>query len=113
MIRTTQHVLKRGPGSFVQGRWINGAETPATISASVQPANKSDYAHLVAQFDGRRISKAVRIYTGDKLNAAGEDLKNGDILVWEGDRYIVTGESPWRTTILAHYRYLAIKELEQ
>ena len=112
MIRTTQHVLIRAPGGYVAGRWMNGAETPATISASVQPAKKPDYDLLESQFDGRRITKAVRIYTATKLNAAGEDARNGDILLWEGDRYVIAGIAPWRTTLLAHYRYLAIKELE-
>lgn len=112
MIRTPQNILTRAPGGHVAGRWVDGAETQGTILASVQPAKAGDYERLEATLGGRRISRAVRIYTATKLNVAGEDLKNGDILVWQGHRYIVAGESPWRTTMLAHYRYLAIGELE-
>lgn len=113
MIRTTQHVLFRAPGEHAKGRWVDGAETPGTIQASVQPAKKVDYDLMQAQLDGRRIAAAVRIYTDTRLNVAGENASNGDVLLWEGKRYTVAGVAPWRTTILAHYRYLAIMEPEK
>lgn len=112
MIRTPQDVMFRAPGSRASGRWVDGAETPGKITASVQPATLSDYDTLQNQLGGKRIERAVRIYTATRLNVAGENSSNGDILIWQGARYVVSAVSQWRTTPLRHYRYLAIKELE-
>lgn len=113
MIRTPQTMMFRGTGSRATGVWVDGPETPGTILASVQPATLSDYDKMQNQIGGKRIERMVRIYTNTRLNVAGENGTNGDILIWEGSRYIVSAVSPWRTTPLRHYRYWAIKELEQ
>lgn len=113
MIRTPQQVLIRTPGHRDENeRWVEGSETSDTILASVQPATSGDYDELQSTQAGRRIERVVRVYTGSRMNVAGEDLVNGDILLWEGSRYIFVAVSPWRTTALKHYRYLASKELE-
>lgn len=112
MIRTPQTLKTRSPGGYVGLDWVDGAETDLTLLGSVQPATKGDYERLQAELGGRRTGAAVRLYTDVKLNVAGQDAKNGDVLIWEGDRYIVCAVSPWRTTIIRHYRYLAAKELE-
>lgn len=112
MIRTPQTIKRRSPGGYVGLDWVDGAETDLTLLGSVQPATKGDYERLQNDFGGRRTGAAVRLYTDQLLNVAGDDLNNGDVLVWEGDRYIIAAKSPWRTTVLRHYRYLAIKEKE-
>lgn len=114
MIRTPQQIVKRASGSRdSNGRWVDGtAASTSTVLASVQPASAGDYDTLQALDLGRRIERSVRIYTAARLNVAGEDGHNGDILVWQGVRYVVMAVSPWRTTALRHYRYLASKELE-
>lgn len=113
MIRTPQNMMFRTPGSRATGYWVEGAETAGTILASVQPATLSDYDQMRNELGGKRIERMVRIYTATRLNVAGENGSNGDILIWEGARYVVSAVSPWRTTPLRHYRYWAIKELEQ
>lgn len=113
MIRTPQQVLIRSPGYRDENeRWVEGSETSGTILASVQPATSSDYDELRSNPEGRRIERVVRVYTDSRLSVAGESLTNGDILLWEGARYIFVAVSPWRTTVLKHFRYLASKELE-
>lgn len=112
MIRTPQQIMVRSEGQRTEGRWVDGEETPATIMASVQPATLGDHDTLRATQGGRRIERVVRIYTDARLNVAGENKTNGDHLLWEGERYLIIAISPWRTTILRHYRYLASKELE-
>jgi hypothetical protein len=112
MIRTPQTVIRRSPGQEIRGRWVEGQELPPeTILASVQPANAGDYDTLEATNSGRRIERVVRVYTDALLPVAGADDTNGAILVWEGERYLFIAISPWRTTVLKHYRYLASKEL--
>jgi hypothetical protein len=112
MIRSPQSILIRSPGQRVNGVWQNGAETPGTIIASVQPATASDNDQMQNLLGGKRIERAVRIYTAERLNVAGENRSNGDVLLWQGARYIVSAVGQWRTTPLRHYRYIAIKELE-
>lgn len=112
MIRTPQQMMFRSPGQRVNGIWQEGAETPGTIVASVQPSSLSDNDQLQNMLGGKRIERAVRIYTNTRLNVAGENGSNGDILIWQGTRYVVSAVGQWRTTPLRHYRYIAIKELE-
>jgi hypothetical protein len=104
-------MLRRTPGARDEnGRWVEGGEVPGTFIATVQPAQKNDYDQLQTLPEGRRVERAVRIYTAERLNVAGEDASNGDILLWEGERYLVVAVSAWRTTMLKHYRYLASLE---
>ncbi|WP_237173039.1 hypothetical protein [Paracandidimonas lactea] len=107
-IRTPQTIIPRSEGSRVNGIWQDGADLPAiTILGSVQPATKGDYDQLQAEQSGRRIERLVRLYTDARLPVAGEDRTNGAILLWEGERYLLVAVSPWRSTALKHYRYLA------
>lgn len=114
MIRSPQTVEVRSEGyRDANGRWVEGGTVPTIIIASVQPATSSDYDEMQARPEGRRIERMVRVYTDQKLNVAGEDAHNGDALLWEGSRYTFAAVSPWRTTMLKHYRYLAVKDVEQ
>lgn len=109
--RKPQTIITRQPGSFIKGRWVDGAENPpTTILASVQPATSGDYDQMRAEPGGRRIERLVRVYTRARLDVAGESDRNGAILLWEGERYLFVAVSPWRSTALRHYRYLAALE---
>jgi len=109
--RKPQTIITRQPGQRINGRWVEGGENaPTTILASVQPATLADYDQMQAEPGGRRIERMVRVYTSARLNVAGEDDRNGALLVWEGERYLFVAVSPWRSTALKHYRYLAALE---
>lgn len=110
--RTPQTVLVRQPGERVNGRWVDGGTSPLTVWGTVQPASAGDYDQLRALMEGRRIERVVRLYTDARLAVAGESDANGDFLLWEGTQYLLIAVSPWRTTGLRHYRYLASKVLE-
>lgn len=108
ILRTPQNILRRSPGMRDEnGRWVEGVETPDTIMANVQPASQGDYDQVRAAAEGRRIERLLRVYTAERLNVAGENASNGDLLLWEGARYLLIAVSAWRTTQLGHYRYLA------
>jgi hypothetical protein len=109
--RTEQQFLRRADGRWHNGRWEEGAEEELTVLATVQPASLSDYDTLQAEVGARRLERVVRIYTAEVLLVAGaQNDSNGDILVWQGNRYEVIAVSPWRT-LLPHYRYWASLEL--
>lgn len=106
--RKPVEIILRADGGYVGGHWADGAEqAPVTILASVQPATAGDYDQVRAEQEGRRIERLVRVYTSEDLPVAGEDDSNGAILLWQEGRYLFVAVSPWRSTALRHYRYLA------
>jgi len=109
--RTYQRIT-RSPGQYVDGRWHEGAESELTFRASIQPAKKDDYDQLQALAEGRRVESAVRIYTQTELAVAGEDERNGDQVIYRGDRYLVTAGSDWNMGMrgVNHYRYLGVRK---
>ncbi|WP_029046241.1 hypothetical protein [Cupriavidus sp. amp6] len=115
--RKPTQIRRRAAGQWVEGRWVDGAEEGiVTIPASVQPLRLSDYDELQAQMEGRRIEAAVRIYTGEVLNVAGANDRNGDKLIWpfapRPGEYLVVAVSPWQSGVIPHYRYHAVLEIE-
>jgi hypothetical protein len=116
--RTPQTIVRRLPGGYVDGRWVDGADdpNPVTILASVQPARQVDYDQMMPMREGRRIEALVRIYTDAVLKVAGADNSNGDRLVWpyapRPGEYLVIDVSPWQSHVIPHYRYLAALEVE-
>ncbi len=104
--------ITRGEGAYVDGRWQDGQETQIDLRASIQPAKKEDYDQLQALAEGRRVESAVRIYTRTQLAVAGDTGSNGDIVIYRGDRYLVTAGSDWNMGMrgVNHYRYLAVRQ---
>ncbi|WP_212669118.1 phage collar protein [Xanthomonas retroflexus] len=96
----------------MDGRWVEGAESQSDFRASIQPAKDKDYDKLQALAEGRRVESAVRIYTRTQLAVAGDTDSNGDIVIYRGDRYLVTAGSDWNMGMrgVNHYRYLAVRQ---
>ena len=112
-LRYPVNIRRRAPGAYVAGNWVpGGVTTIESIMATVQPATLSDYDMLQPLLEGRRVEGVVRVYTDAELTLAGEvPGATGDELEWpEGLRtrgYVFMARSPWQSTRLAHYRYLA------
>jgi hypothetical protein len=108
--RRPQTIRTRQVGYRQRGHWEPGPDR--TIQASVQPAKAADYDQLEANPEGRRIRAAVRIYSSEVLNVAGQDWTNGDRLVWgagpTAGEYLVVGVAPWQSGVISHFRYLAV-----
>ncbi|MDT3454630.1 hypothetical protein ROV80_05145 [Stenotrophomonas pavanii] len=104
--------ITRSEGAYIDGRWQDGQETQTEFRASIQPAKKEDYDQLQALAEGRRVESAVRIYTRAQLAVAGDTDSNGDIVIYRGDRYLVTAGSDWNMGMrgVNHYRYLAVRQ---
>lgn len=101
--RSRQQIIRQADGEYIDGRWVKGGDTRLEITASVQPASNDDMQNLP---EGKRIGRAVRIYTDALLNTDGAD-NNGDVLVWQGRHYRVIAVAPYRSGVISHYRYLA------
>lgn len=98
---------RQGTVSTVNGYRQQTAETSFSIFASIQPVSPSDLESLP---EGRRESKAFRLYSDDTLNAVGS--KNPDQVVLFGERYEVYGVAPWQNNVINHNKYIVAKVLE-
>lgn len=107
--RKTQTIKRTVPGSYVNGVYVEGAETTLTIQASVQPMSGND---LVAVPEGRRASDMVKLYTSTDLFSQGDtgSGQSPDRLVWLGKDYEISSKDVNQMSVISHYRYYAIKE---
>ena len=90
-------VIRRSPGAFVNGEWRLPIESGAeTLALNIQPPNNTDYTRLQAVAPGRRLSSMLIAYAGldAGLKVAG-DSHPGDVVIYNGRRWLVIGESRW------------------
>lgn len=107
--RKPQQIKRTVAGSYVNGVFVEGAETTVTIQASVQPVSGQD---MVSVPEGRRSSDVVKIYTDSDLFCQG-NLGSGqspDRLVWRGNDYEVYTKDVCQMGVVSHFKYYAIKE---
>ncbi len=94
---------------MVKGRWVpDGAPTDFTIRASIQPIRPNEVETLP---EGRRNSKAFRLYTNADLRDMQSDA-NPDQVELFGEWYEVTAKAPWQNNVISHYKYFVTKLLK-
>jgi hypothetical protein len=103
-------IKRRAPGSYVNGFFVQGAESTLTINASVQPAGERDVQLLP---EGRRDAGAFRLFTDSVLQVAQEGTgKNNDVALLAGAEYEIMAEMPWQNSIIPHRVYVAARVTE-
>ena len=102
--RSKQQIIRQPEGQYVKGRWVKSGDTVLEIMASVQPATNDDMQNLP---EGKRIERAVRIYTDALLRV---DDNTGDVLLWLGTEYRIIAQARFRMGVISHYRYYAVSE---
>ena len=89
------------------GRYVNGATTVTSITASVQPASGRDVETLT---EGERQRDPKRIYTETELKPADPNTeKRADTLVIDGSTYEVRSVKRERYLFLHHYKAIALR----
>lgn len=96
----------RSDGKYIDGEWVEGNEEILSFFATIQPLAMDK---LSPQLQGRHISSAIKIYTQDLLNVAGENLTNGDKVIFEGKPYVIVNRATYHSGVLEHYRYQAVR----
>ena len=76
------NVKRLAEAGYVAGVWVEGQTIELPILACIQPLSPFDYDKLVPMLEGRRIDNAIKIYTMDALDVAGDDGKGGDRVLW-------------------------------
>ena len=78
-------IIRNGAGSYVDGSWVNGADSNVNIKAVVQNANPDD---LVLLPEGTRSTEAMKIHTTSKVFTVSEvGETDADQFDYDGSRY--------------------------
>lgn len=101
--------LVKAEGLYMHGEWQEGEETEQTFLASIQPLNSYAMNQLSALLQGRHISSAIKIYTDEILNVAGENNRNGDKVIFGEQSYLVVAKDVFQSDVINHYRYQAVR----
>ncbi|OBW92984.1 hypothetical protein [Gallibacterium salpingitidis] len=107
--RQTYSLLTKTEGYYLKGKWVDGEEVEQELIASIQPVSLKEMDRLVVMMQGRHIVSAIKIYTEQQLDVAGENNHNGTIVLFEGSRYEVIARSSYHSSVIEHYRYFAQK----
>jgi hypothetical protein len=101
----TFDVHRKDAGGYINGKWIEGAETIFNIQADLQPLQPNEMQSLP---EGRRIDDAQTFFTDTFLRATDGNNKNPDIIIIEGERYEIIKIYDWDGR-LKHYKVLAMR----
>lgn len=78
-------IIRKGTGSYVDGKWVDGADTPVPIQAVIQNANPDD---LILLPEGTRTTEAVKIHTTAEVKTVSEAGEtDADQFLYNGHRY--------------------------
>ena len=102
--RTPFLVIRKQPGSYVNGHWVNGTAELFEIQASVQPMSGKDMEMLP---EGRRGSQAVKIYTSTQLRTV-DDANPAEVQAFGSAFELVTVE-PWQSNVISHYKCIGVR----
>jgi len=112
VFRSPITLRRPAPGSYVEGRWVEGAYTDSTITASIQPLKGEDMESLP---EGRRDSEAYKMYTSTLVKTVQEagSNQNADRVIFFGKEFEVHQVNEWQNnsnfTIVNHYKYLVLR----
>ena len=80
-------LIRKGQGSYVNGVWVNGADTNVDILAVIQNANPDD---LILLPEGTRTTEAVKFHTTSKVMTVKESSEtDADTFNYNGSLYRV------------------------
>lgn len=99
-------VKRPAAGSYVNGVWVEGAQSTLIIKASVQPATAEEMESLP---EARRNLGVYKLYTDTQLQNLLENANNPDIVVIGGHDYEIMRCEPWQNNIVNHYKALAAR----
>src|SRR4051794_12101908 len=125
--RTFYKIVRRNIGSWVNGQYVldDDLGNQLTILATIQsPSSSGDRQLIEATPYGRRIDRAIKVYTDVKLQPVthamlpGEQSQPGDLIIYQGRMYLVFHEAEkqslakTRQTRVSHYKYYACETIE-
>jgi hypothetical protein len=93
-------------GSYVAGRWVDGATTDSTIVASIQPVSPNDEKWLP---EGARLIDSIVVFSNSEILALDEKTQTtADRILLGGQWYVVHAVDRYDVG-MTHYRGLATR----
>jgi len=106
----TVTIKRRAAGSYVDGRWVEGSETDISMAASIQPATGAQLRYL--QEGQRTGEELVGYFAAEVFTSRAQAGKNSDILIWQGERYIILSVRRWLPTQI-YWESIITREVEE
>ena len=99
-------MIRRSKGAYVKGRWVEGAEETVTITANVQPVEKSSDTRILPE--AIRSHATLKVYSPDPIREMkqGDQGWDADRFYWEGELYEVMKTINYKMGVLNHYKAL-------
>lgn len=100
--KTAVDILRHAKGDYVDGEWVEGAETTVTIQANVHPF--SDYQVMMLP-ESDRTKSWLWLFTSDVVRQKKEGIGGygGDRFMWQGDLYEVMKVQTYVMTVQDHH----------
>lgn len=108
IFRIPVNLYRKTAGSYVNGVWIEGAETLIVITASIQPTTGEEMLSLP---EARRDKKTYALFTSSDVNVIAGGANPDQVQIF-GERYEVVRVEPWQNNsvffgIVNHYKFYA------
>lgn len=100
--KTPVTILRHSEGSYVDGEWVEGAETSTIIQANVHPF--SDYQVMMLP-ESDRTKSWLWLFTADlvRQKKEGSSGNGADRFYWQGDLYEVMKVTTWVMSVQDHH----------
>lgn len=107
VFRSPLTLYRYSSGGYVDGRYVQGTETPIAITASIQPTTGEDMQMVP---EARRDEKTYALFTSYPVKTVGAE--NPDQIEIFGDRYELIQVLPWQNNsnfgIINHFKFIAL-----
>lgn len=84
---------------------------PETLFCNIQPVRADKQNALSLEVHGRAYNRAIILYAEERLNVAGQNTVDGDVISYNGVNYLLCAEQTWDNSLhfsIAHYRYIGL-----
>lgn len=101
-------IFRRSLGSYVEGKWIEGATVEVPVQVNIQPLKGYEILQLP---ESERTRVWWKVYSADVLRTEKENSWAADEFIWKGDRYKIMKLDDWTSGmgILEHVRAFATR----
>ena len=100
-------VLRQGEGAWIDGYWVNGAETPLDVEANVQPMRGHE---LLTLPESDRTKESIKVYCVETLKTVEEvGQTKADVIVWDNKRFQAIKTMTYKIGVLDHTKTICYR----
>lgn len=102
-------IYRKTQGGYVDGDWVDGAESEITRDVNIQPVRDDE---LLILPESDRSREWYKLYCSEDLRVdrQGSDGYSADEFMWQGDRYKIMKVRSYAMGTLNHYRAWAARK---